>query len=546
MFDDVVGQPHITTTLKNELINGKTAHAYLFCGTRGTGKTSTAKILAKAVNCRNPVNGNPCCECDICKGIADESILDVVELDAASRTGVDDIRSVIEEAMFSPTVAKKKVYIIDEVHMISTSAFNALLKTLEEPPEHVMFILATTELHKIPATILSRCQRFDFRRITNDDIVARIKTIIEGDGYSADEEALKLIAELGDGSMRDALSVLDQCFSFKEEGLTYSDVLNIIGIADDAAVSDITECILLGDSGKALEILNTVVSAGKDLGVFFERLTKMLRDIMVTKLTKKPEGILTYSEEKIAYIKSFAERFTVEKLTNSLRLLNDNYAKAKNSSFSRTIYELCIIKMCEPAVDEAKEALLDRLADLEKKLASGNFEIKVSEKKQSTEESKEVTASNDDVPWEEADEKESREVLPQETLKSEPQEEKTAKQSPNESFEASNIDWQKIISVVRTSGGAPIFPHLLKVVPKIHNGKLLLIFEDSAKLAREIISKPRNIELIEKAAEQVLKNAYPVACHFKKEMGDFADTADDPMKKLEEIGREHSVFEVVD
>ena len=452
VFDDVIGQSHITKTLKNELINGKTAHAYLFCGTRGTGKTSTAKILAKAVNCQNPVDGNPCCECDICRGISDESILDVVELDAASRTGVDDIRSVIEEAMFSPTVAKKKVYIIDEVHMISTSAFNALLKTLEEPPEHVMFILATTELHKIPATILSRCQRFDFRRITNDDIVGRIKTIIEGDGYSAEEEALKLIAELGDGSMRDALSVLDQCFSFKEQNLTYSDVLSIIGIADDAAVSEICESIVTGNSGNAIKTLDDVVASGKDLGVFFERLTKMLRDIMVTKLTKAPESLLAYSEEKMARLKEYAEKFTVEKLTNSLRLLNDNYGKAKNSSFSRTVYELCIIKMCSPEIDDSPEALLDRIADLEKKIVSGVITVKTEAS------AKKTVDEGDDLPW---DAEESEESLNEAVLEFEvpvvPKAEEVPAQKEEKPVMGDAIDWQKIIAAVRTSGGAPIF-----------------------------------------------------------------------------------------
>ena len=207
-FDDVVGQEHITQTLKNEIVNGKLAHAYLFCGTRGTGKTSTAKILARAVNCLNPQNGNPCNECEVCRGILDETIMDVLELDGASRNKVENIRDIIDDVMFLPSVAKKKVYIIDEVHMVTTQAFNALLKTLEEPPEHVMFILATTELNKIPPTVLSRCQRFDFRRITNEDIVGRLKTILSGDGRSATDEALSLVAELGDGSMRDSLSIL--------------------------------------------------------------------------------------------------------------------------------------------------------------------------------------------------------------------------------------------------------------------------------------------------------------------------------------------------
>lgn len=543
IFDDVIGQSHITQTLKNEIINGKTAHAYLFCGTRGTGKTSTAKILAKAVNCKNPKEGNPCCECDICKGIAEESILDVVEIDAASKTSVDDIRSVIEEAMFSPTVAQKKVYIIDEVHMISESAFNALLKTLEEPPEHVMFILATTELHKIPATILSRCQRFDFRRITNADIVGRIRTIMEGDGYSAEDEALNLVAELGDGSMRDALSVLDQCLSFKEHNLTHEDVLSIIGIADDSAVTAICDAMVSMDASMALDAVDSVVSSGKDLGVFVERLVKFLRDIMVIKLAKNSDALFAYSEEKMARLRSYSEKITIEKLTNSLRVLNDAYSKSKNSSFARTIYELAIIKMCAPEIDDSPEAILARISDMETKLKNGSFQATPAKT-----EAEQIT-ENDELPWEAPEEKTveayEAEVLQSTAEKVLPKEpEKTAYAAK---FEPSGgvIDWQKIIGAVRASGGAPIFPHLLKVTPKIHNGRFILVFEDNAQMAREIISKPRNLEIVENAIEEVLGTHYSASCHFKKEMG-FAEEKNDPLKKLEELGAVHSVFEVVD
>ena len=541
VFDDVIGQEHITKTLKNELINGKTAHAYLFCGTRGTGKTSTAKILAKAVNCLNPKDGSPCCECEICRGIDDESIMDVVELDAASRTGVDDIRSVIEEAMFSPTAAKKKVYIIDEVHMISVNAFNALLKTLEEPPEHVMFILATTELHKIPATILSRCQRFDFRRIKNSDIVARIKTIIESDGYSAADDALELIAELGDGSMRDALSVLDQCLSFKAEGLTYDDVLGIIGIADDTALYGICDAILDGDGGRAVSTLDEVVTNGKDLGVFFERLVKLLRDIMIVRLAKSAGNILTVSEEKLERLKAYAQRFTAEKLTNSLRLLNDGYVKAKSSSFSRTIYELCIIKMCNPQIDDSPEAMADRLAELEDKLKNGSFALppKAEEPREETE-----TDAPFDIP-------EPATAVP-EPVAAAPAPPPKAEEAPaaeeNTEYKG-NIDpaakWKQILAEVRARGGAPSYPHLVRVEAKLHNGRFVLVFDNDAGLSKEIVSKPRNIEIIEAAVEAVCAEKLSVACFFKKEMG-YGETKENPLEKLEELGKRHSVFEVVD
>ena len=543
VFDDVIGQNHITKTLKNEIINGKTAHAYLFCGTRGTGKTSTAKILAKAVNCLNPVDGNPCCECEVCRGISDESILDVIEIDAASKTSVDDIRQVIEEAMFSPTAAKKKVYIIDEVHMISESAFNALLKTLEEPPEHVMFILATTELHKIPQTILSRCQRFDFRRITNDDISGRIKTIAEGDGYTISPEALGTIAELGDGSMRDALSVLDQCLSYKDQDLTYDDVLTIVGIADDEILYEICDALADKDSPKALLAIDKVVNSGKDLGVFAERLVKILRDIMVVKLTKNAEGMFTYSEEKMSVLSAFAEKFSVEKLTNALKILNESYAKAKNSSFARTIYELAVVKMSSPEVDDSQEALMARIVDLEDKIKNGKIV--------SSGEAEPKEEKTDDLPWgdEESSIEEVKSPEPEMPMPSVPtakaQEPKQAEKPQSTQEFHAGIDWQKIISAVRTLGGAPIFPHLLKVTPKIHNGKFVLVFEDNQQMSKEIISKPRNLEIVENAVKEVMGTKYIAECRFKKEMG-IAKEIDDPLKKLEEIGAGHSVFEVVD
>ena len=298
-FDDVVGQEHITKTLKNEIVSGKLAHAYLFCGTRGTGKTSTAKILARAVNCLNPKDGNPCNECDVCRGLLDESIVDVVELDGASRNKVENIRDIIDDVMFLPSVARKKVYIIDEVHMVTTQAFNALLKTLEEPPAHVLFILATTELNKVPATVLSRCQRFDFRRITNSDIVARLKTILAGDGRKVTDEGLALVAELGDGSMRDSLSILDQCLGFSETEITYDDIVNIIGITDDDALIRLASAVADNNSTEALAVLDEVSLAGKELGVFIERFVAFLRDLMIVKLMDAPEKILNSSQEKI-------------------------------------------------------------------------------------------------------------------------------------------------------------------------------------------------------------------------------------------------------
>ena len=289
VFDDVVGQKHITTTLKNQIMNGSCAHAYLFCGTRGTGKTSTAKILARAVNCLNPQEGNPCNECEVCRGLLDESILDVIELDGASKNKVENIREIIDDVMFLPATAKKKVYIIDEVHMVTQQAFNALLKTLEEPPAHVMFILATTELNKVPITVLSRCQQFDFRRITNADIAGRMGEILTADGFTFDESALSLIAELGDGSMRDSLSVLDKCVGAIDTHLSFDTVISVTGIADNEALYELALSVAKGDTASALTKIDEIIEKGKELSLFAERFIKYLRDILMIKVTNKPD-----------------------------------------------------------------------------------------------------------------------------------------------------------------------------------------------------------------------------------------------------------------
>ena len=266
IFDDIVGQTHITKTLKNQIISGTVGHAYLFCGTRGTGKTSCAKVLSRAVNCLHPNNGNPCNECEICRGIIDGSIMDITEMDAASNNGVDDIRYIKDDLNFVASNAKYTVYIIDEVHMLSTAAFNALLKTLEEPPENVIFILATTEAHKVPQTILSRCQRFDFRRISNDDIIVRMKEISNGDGYDISDDAYRMLARLADGSFRDGLSIMERVISSSGSKITAEDIVNTLGISTRESVFELADAIINGDSAGVIRILNQVLSDGKDLG----------------------------------------------------------------------------------------------------------------------------------------------------------------------------------------------------------------------------------------------------------------------------------------
>ena len=369
-FDEIVGQEHITKTLKNEIASGRIGHAYLFCGTRGTGKTSAAKIFSRAVNCENPKDGEPCNSCEVCRGIADGRIMDVYEMDAASNNGVDAVRNLREEVIYTPAGCKYKVYIIDEVHMLTIQAFNALLKTLEEPPGHALFILATTEPQKIPKTILSRCRRYDFRRITADAIAGRLKHIAHSEGIAATEDALELIAELGDGSMRDALSILDRCSAFEGE-LRYADVCEIVGIVDESAMLDISVCIAEGDSTGAVAGLDRVLSAGKDPLAFFEELIGFFRDLLLCRECSEPEQLLEKTPEAAARLKERAEMFTAGQLIYFITTLSEYHNRARAMSSPRVAAEIAVIKMCRPDYSSDLEALSVRLEKLENSIRSG-------------------------------------------------------------------------------------------------------------------------------------------------------------------------------
>ena len=371
VFEDVVGQTHITKTLQSQLESGRPGHAYLFCGTRGTGKTTCAKIFSKAVNCLSPKNGSPCNECAICRGISDGSIMDVFEIDAASNNGVDNIREIIEDAKYVATEAKYRVYIIDEVHMLSGGAFNALLKTLEEPPEHVIFILATTEAHKVPQTILSRCQRFDFKRIRPDDIIRRMREIAMGDGLSLTDEAYSLLAELADGSMRDGLSILERCVAQAGTTLTYDSITDALGISGKGPLFAVVDSINQGDGTGILETVNALMNDGKDLHVFIDSLIEHFRNIMVCKVTDNPENILSCDEEELIKFKAQAEKTTFDKLSHAVSKLSSARAEAKWVKEPRVIYELCLIKLAKPELESSYEAILDRLSKCEEKIKNG-------------------------------------------------------------------------------------------------------------------------------------------------------------------------------
>ncbi len=370
-FSDVVGQEHITETLKTQVAAGRLSHAYLFTGTRGTGKTSCAKILAKAVNCEAPLDGDPCNACPSCLGIEDGSILDVLELDAASNNGVDQVRALRDEAVYTPAAVKKRVYIIDEVHMLSTPAFNALLKILEEPPAHLMFILATTELHKVPATIKSRCQQFAFRRIRLEDIAAQLDTVAKAEGLVLERDAALLLARLADGGLRDALSLLDQCVGTGER-LDEARVLEVLGLAGERETAALAGQIAKGDVAAALASVDRLYQGGKDMSALLGELALLVRDLLLFRTTKASAALLSggYSE---TFLERLCADFTEEELLQMLGILQQASAELVYSSHRRSDVELCILRLCRRTLAADPGALLARISRLEAALAGGRL-----------------------------------------------------------------------------------------------------------------------------------------------------------------------------
>ena len=366
-FSEMVGQEHITKTLRNQIISDRVGHAYLFNGGRGTGKTSSAKILARAINCLNPQNGEPCNECEICRGAISGSLTDIVEMDAASNNSVEDIRNIREEVNFLPTKAKYRVYIIDEVHMLSTGAFNALLKTLEEPPEHVKFILATTEPQKLPATILSRCQRFDFKRISNEDIIKRLEIVCKDSNIDATKGALSIIATLSEGAMRDSLSILERCVQDGENKIDEDKVKDLVGIPKVTFVNGIIQAIIEYDIDKALENVDSVLKDGKDINNLVWEMVKYVKDILVYQVTGKIE---LYSEEELRQIKSISEIVSKNKLVNLIYQLSELESEIKYSTQKTIMFQAGIIKLCSKQA-EINDGINERVEKIEKYLKSG-------------------------------------------------------------------------------------------------------------------------------------------------------------------------------
>lgn len=367
VFEDVVAQEHITKTLKNQIKQDKVAHAYIFCGPRGTGKTTTAKIMARAVNCLSPKDGDPCNECDNCLNILNEKTLDVLEIDAASNTSVNDVRQIRDEIRYPPSICKKRVYIIDEVHMLSTGAFNALLKTLEEPPSHALFILATTDIQKVPATILSRCQRFDFKRIATKDIYERLKKVVKSEKISIDDEALYLISQKAEGALRDALTILERCVNTSDEHISYKFVANLLGVTGTEIVKEYINAIVENNSTKGLKLINTLWDEGLDVNSFLEECVKFLRNALILRLGAE-SFLVDVPEEDKKFVANVANLLDSNKLVSIIKVLIDTANQLKWTRFPKVILELNTIKLCDVQMDTSFEGITDRIKKLENRL----------------------------------------------------------------------------------------------------------------------------------------------------------------------------------
>lgn len=497
-FGDVVGQEHIVKTLKNQIKNNNIGHAYLFSGIRGTGKTSTAKIFARAVNCLNPINEEPCNECEICIDTLNDNIMDIVEIDAASNNSVDDIRELRESVKYTPSKAKYKVYIIDEVHMLSQGAFNALLKTLEEPPSYVIFILATTEPHKIPATILSRCQRFDFKRVSSKDIASRMSYICKKENIEAEEKALSLIARNSQGALRDALSILDQCMSFGNEKIEYNDVIELLGTVNIDELFELSQSIIDENTKKSLEILNEFVIWGKDIRNLINDLIDHFRNLMVCKVSKDLDEIISLPEESIERLKEQSKNVNINDLIRILNILSETQDSMKSSSNTRILAEVTIMKIAQPMFDESKEALIKRIENLEEKIESGNIKVSTVQ----IEPSKDVKSQiieHDKV-------EENKEDVVYEEVKS-------------EDVRLVESSWKKITQKIKDDRKLSIAALLKEVNTfNVKDNILYLIFNDNFSFARSRLNSKDTIEYVESVIREVLNRSFNIQIYLKSEV----------------------------
>ena len=488
-FEDVVGQEHITTTLKNQILNDRIAHAYLFCGTRGTGKTSTAKVMAKALNCLNPHDGEPCNECDMCNKINEGLAIDVTELDAASNNGIDRIRDIIDDSKYPPQEAKYKVYIMDEVHMLSIGAVNAFLKTLEEPPENVIFILATTDPQKLPITILSRCQRFDFKRINNDKIVARLRKIVDAKGVLAEDKCLELISRVSDGAMRDSLSILDQAIAMGDGAVEYDSLISMLGLVTNEHLFNLTSAVIERNIEKAMVIIEDLVFAGKDIHLFIKDLVEHFRNLLMVKVTNNPEEVLDMSLENIARVKEQGARIRVEEIMRDIRILQEAEGNAKLSKQARLYLELAIIKMCKIEYDTSNEVILARINRVEEALRSGKIAVSAQQ----------VQGSKEQAAIKKAAVKQAAKV-PQNNVKLE--ENADSKLSINDVQRA----WQDILEAFKARRAMVIYASVVTGRPvACQNGIVTIQYGEQFAFNKQRLEKPDNYKIVNEVVSEVLR-----------------------------------------
>lgn len=495
-FDEVVEQSGVVKILKNTVKNNRIGHAYLFCGTRGTGKTTIAKIFARAVNCEAPQDGNPCNECEVCKGILSGSIMDVMEIDAASNNGVDNVRDIVEEVNYVPALARYKVYIIDEVHMLSTGAFNALLKTLEEPPSHVIFILATTDPNKIPATILSRCQRYDFKRITQESIVSRLETICEANGISWEPEALLYIAQAADGALRDAISILDQCLSMVNKNLNYENVLSILGVIDEEFSAKVVTAIIDRDVPSCLSYINELLAEGKDITRFVSEIMLYFRNMLIIKSVQNTERLVFVTKTVMEIMKSQAERVSQNEIVFFIKEIAAIERELKWSPQKKIVLEVGIIRLCSRTISYDGADLDEKLELLEKRL-----EEKISAALKGFKRAEASVAK----------------TAPKENFSKKAKEEKkNFSQSEEESVLTGRPldiqDLRDILSELKDRGNMKILSYLKGVRAEYYSeNQINLIFSGSSKdIKRQAMMQRENFEVICDVFNKVLQKEYKI------------------------------------
>lgn len=507
-FHEIIGQEHITRTLKNQIEQGRISHAYLFCGTRGTGKTTTAKVFSKAVNCMHPEDGEPCGKCQACTGIDNGSLLDVIEMDAASNRRVENIRDLVDSVKLPPYKARYKVYIVDEVHMLTTEAFNTLLKTLEEPPAYAIFILATTEFAKVPATIVSRCQRFDFKRITLSDIVKRLRTISDEGGINVENKTLELIGRNSDGALRDGLSIFDQCISLGGKDVRYEDVLSMLGITTDEYLIKLSKAVADSDSAGCIYLIDELILNGKDINQFIKDLTLHFRNLLISRVADNAGDILNISEEMFEEFKAQSKKFSTESILRNINILSAAESDAKWVSQPRIILEMAVLRMCKRELDTDIDALIDRIARLEQIIASGKM---IQDKGDNS-----VKA-----PLEDGAKKKARKVHAgkEQSKEADTDIHESPETSSNISLQDISRKWKDILKSISSGGHKRIYAFMLEGKPVGVLGSVLTVsFEKNYEFHKNGLEDPDNRRIAEEYISSACGSSMKLKCIIQDEV----------------------------